>query len=453
MDQVARFVADSILGIDTLWGGDVMCPSGTGRFIADSWFADEPLPLAYTAPSAARLRETGGVSGKAIDRKAVDDYLHAVDIPAAIAGVRKSAATQERLAGAYLEGLATSLQVMWDLAMEMLGNGPAVPYERCVLASTARAPEPSAPEKKVHRVAELLTRAGYPSTSRDSLLQDVDAWRRERVVPMGSVKGLGAAVIAQFDQLSAVNMLPYLPPELGPVPRANIEFLAIKDAWFSGSMNYVGRARNADGTPKYEATYEINASLQISFPEFQQLISHEVVPGHVTTFAYLQNLYFRKLAGFEATVLTMNTRAASLFEGIANNAILMAHGVTEIEQLPDEDMQIGVLLALLQDDAKNQSSYLTWGKAAAQEDVAKTLRHDFLVSDERADKLSGAWGRHPLLGRMYLPAYRAGTEKVAELRRTHPANVVLPALYGCKGLVDIATVDSAMELQSNATAR
>ena len=106
----------------------------------------------------------------------------------------------------------------------------------------------------------------------------------------------------------------------------------------------------------------------------------------------------RGLAGFEATVLTMNTRAATLFEGIANNAILIAHGVTEIEQLPDEDMQIGVLLALLQDDAKNQSSYLTWGEGKRKDEVARTLRRDFLVSEERADKLSGAWGRHPLAG-------------------------------------------------------
>ena len=229
------------------------------------------------------------------------------------------------------------------------------------------------------------------------------------------------------------------------MPRANIEFLPIKDAWFSGSMNYVGRARNADGSPKYEATYEINASLQISVPEFQQLVSHEVVPGHVTTFAYLQDLYVRGLAGFEATVLTMNTRAASLFEGIANNAILIAHGVTEVEQLPDDDMQIGVLLALLQDDAKNQSSYLTWGEGRPQPEVAAILRRDFLVTEERADKLSGAWGRHPLLGRMYLPAYRCGTEKVAQLRRTHPPARILPALYGCFGLVDIQTVDEVLK--------
>jgi len=444
MDKLGHFVADAVLGIDTLWGGDVMCPSGTGRFIADSWFSDEALPLAYTAPSAGKLREFGGVSGKSVDRAMVEQYLREVDIPSAIAGMKHEAAEMGGLRGRYLVSLADCLTVMWGLAMEILGNGPAVPYERCVVASTARAPEPSQPEGKRERVAELLGRAGYASSDRDGLLQAVDAWRRERTAPMGAVKAMGAAVIAQFDQLSAAHLSPYLPPELGNVPRANIDFLPIKDAWFSGSMNYVGRARNADGSPKYEATYEINASLQMSFPEFQQLVSHEVVPGHVTTFAYLQNLYVRGQVGFEATVLTMNTRAASLFEGIANNAILIAHGATEVEQLPDEDMQIGVLLALLQDDAKNQSSYLTWGEGRAKDEVAKTLRRDFLVSEERADKLSGAWGRHPLLGRMYLPAYRAGTVKVAELRRRYPAEKVLPAIYGCNGLVDIETVDGVL---------
>lgn len=441
MDPVARFVADAVLGIDTLWGGDVMCPSGTGRFIADSWFSDEPLPAAYTDAWAAGVRASGGVGGKSIDRAAVDAYLKAVDLPAAIAGVKREGGRLGGLRGQYLVALADSLQVMWDLAMEILGRGPKVPYERSVEASTGRPPEPSQPKQKCDRVAELLGRAGYPAAR---LLDAVDAWRRDRVTPMASVRALGAAVIAYFDNLSAVHLVPHLPHELASVPRANIEFLAIKDAWFSGSMNYVGRARKADGSPRYEATYEINASLQISFPEFQQLVSHEVVPGHVTTFAYLQNLYARGQAGFEATVLTMNTRAAALFEGIANNAILIAHGVTEVNELPDEDMQIGVLLALLQDDAKNQSSYLTWGEGRPQAEVAATLRRDFLVSEERADKLSGAWGRHPLLGRMYLPAYRSGTERVAELRRQYPPSRLLPALYGCHGLVDIETLEAAL---------
>jgi hypothetical protein len=46
---------------------------------------------------------------------------------------------------------------------------------------------------------------------------------------------------------------------------------------------------------------------------------------------------------------------------------------------------------------------------------------------------------------MYLPAYRSGTEKVAELRRTYPADRVLPAIYGCRGLVDIETVDRLLK--------
>jgi hypothetical protein len=450
MDTVGKYVADAVLGIDTLWGGDVMCPSGTGRFIADSWYSDEPLPLAYTAASAARLRETGGVGGKDVDRNAVNKYLAEVDLPKAIAGVRKEAASIGDLRGQYLDGMAMCLEVMWDLAMEIVGKGPAVPYSRCVEASTGRAPEPSKPEGKRDRVAELLNRGGY--STKDGLLGAVDAWRRERTSPMGSVKALGGAVIAYFDNLSAANLMPYLPKELSNVPRANIDFMPIKDAWFSGSMNYLGRKRNGDGTPQYEASYEINASLQISFPEFQQLVSHEVVPGHVTTFAYLQNQYARSQAGFEATVLTMNTRAATLFEGIANNAILIAHGVNSVEELPDEDMQIGVLLALLQDDAKNQSSYLTWGEGKPQAEIAKTLRNDFLVSEERADKLSGAWGRHPLLGRMYLPAYRAGTDKVAALRRTYPAERVLPAIYGCFGMVDIMTVDEVLKAKAQGQA-
>ena len=426
-----ELVGNAILGIDTLWGGDVMCASGTGRFIADSWFSDEPLPVAYTHPTAVLVRASGGVAAKDPDRAAIGAYLAAVDVRGAIRGLAAEAASAEGLRGDYIRGLAACFEVMWDLAMEVLGKGEPVPYERAVLASTGTPPSPSDPAPRRERVAELLAA--------------VDAWKRERLVPMASVRALGNAVIAEYDRLSVANLLPHFPPTMAAVPRSNIGFLPIKDAWFSGSMNYLGRARTPAGLPLYEATYEINASLQISVPEFEQLVSHEVVPGHVTTFAYLQNLYVRGAVGFEATVLTMNTRAATLFEGIANNAVLIAHGVTAVEELDDEDLQIGVLLALLQDDAKNQSSYLTWKEGAPQPDVAAVLRREYLVSDERAAKLSGAWGRHPLLGRMYLPAYRTGTERVAALRRRYPAAQLLPALYGVNGLVDITTVEAAIK--------
>jgi hypothetical protein len=443
-DRLSEATANAVLGIDTLWGGDVMNPSGTGRFIADSWFSDLPLPEAYTHPAADTVRGSGGVSSTSPDVKAIEAYLAAVDIRSRIDAMNSMGKMAGGRRGAYLQGLALCFNVMWDLAMEVLGKGSAVSYGRCVRASTGSSPAQSEPASKRARIAELLSRAGYDSSGDEELLQAVEAWRADRLVPSKSIAALSGAFVAHFDALTTKHVLPFLPPEFHEVPRANIRFLPIEDAWFSGSMNYLGRARRSDGSPEYDATYEINSALKISIPEFEQLISHEVVPGHVTTFAFLQNLYSREKVGFEASVLTMNTRCASLFEGIANNAILMAHGVTEVDQLPDEDLQTGVLLALLQDDAKNQASWLTWQEQMPQPEVSKVLRRDFLVSEERAEKLSGPWGRHPLLGRMYLPAYRAGTDLVAQLRRQYPAEKVIPALFGCGGVLDITTVESAV---------
>jgi hypothetical protein len=445
LHELDAAIADALIGIDTLWGGDVMNPSGMGRFIADCWFSDEPLPAAYTHPAAADLRANGGVGAATVPLASVNAYLAAVDVKGAIDRVLDEGRALGGLRGAHLSGLASCLEIMWDLVMEITGQGPAVAYERCVETITGRPPEPSQPEAKRRRVAELLAAVGYASNGGAALVGAVDEWRRARGVPRGRIAELGDECIAKYDELCRRNLLPHLPDELKTVPRANVVFLPIENAWFSGSMNYLGHARGPDGAPEYEATYELNASLEISGPEFEQLVSHEVVPGHVTTFAYLQNLFVRGRVGFEASIQAMNTRDAVLSEGIANNAILIAHGVMEPSELPDRELEIGVLLALLQDDAKNQSSYLTWKENRPQDEVAAILRQDFLVSAERADKLSGAWGRHPLLGRMYLPAYRAGTELVADLRRRYPPQRLLPALYGARGLVDAQTLPRLLE--------
>ncbi|MCP4899562.1 MAG: hypothetical protein GY906_21565 [bacterium] len=440
-----RSLAQAILGIDTLWGGDVMCQSGTGRFIADSWFSDAALPQSYMDPTAEAVRSSGGLSAKEPDQEAIGAYLKAVDLDGAIRRLGEGGEAEGGLRGEFLSSLAESVRVMWDLGMEVMGRGEPVAYERSVAASCAKAPTPSNPAPKREQLGSLLTSAGYPADEESQLLEAVDAWRGERMVPHKSLGTLASAFIAQLDALTVENLVPHLPKEVWEVPRSNVTFVPIENAWFSGSMNYIGRARTPQGEPEYEASYEINASLEISIPEFEELVSHEVVPGHVTTFALLQHLNRIGEVGFEATILTMNSRFSTLAEGIANNAALMAHGITELDDLPDDDLKIGMLLSRLQDDAKNQASYLTWAEKVPQPEVQTALRRDFLVSEERAEKLSGPWAMHPLLGRMYLPSYRAGTEKVAELRRQYPAAKILPALFGCKGMVDIATIDGVLE--------
>ena len=165
--------ATAIIGIDTLWGGDVLHPSGAGRVIADSWFSGRPLPEAYTHSSAARLRQVGGLSAKVPDSEAIDAYLAAVDVPGAVAGLADRARALQGLRGASLAGAAECLEVTWHLGQELLGRGPPVPYERCVLASTGRPPEPSRPEEKRRELADLLARAGHPSRTREELLDAV----------------------------------------------------------------------------------------------------------------------------------------------------------------------------------------------------------------------------------------------------------------------------------------
>ena len=83
--KLASTVATAILGIDTLWGGDVMNPSGTGRYIADSWYSDEPLPVAYTHPAAAQAaRDAAACGAKAPDPRPSTPTSRRVDVPGAI---------------------------------------------------------------------------------------------------------------------------------------------------------------------------------------------------------------------------------------------------------------------------------------------------------------------------------------------------------------------------------
>ena len=152
---------------------------------------------------------SGGVSAQPPDRAAIDAYLQAIDIPAALQGLKEHAAAAGGLRGRYLDGLALCFETMWDLAMEMLGKGDPVPYARCVMASTGRPPEPSQPAGKRERVAQLLAESGYPA---------VDEWRAAHRIPMASVKPLGAAVIAWFDQMTAANVVPYFPAAMHGVP-------------------------------------------------------------------------------------------------------------------------------------------------------------------------------------------------------------------------------------------
>lgn len=446
LDQFEQLVATAVIGVDTLWGGDVNNPSGMGRFIADCYFSGKDLPQAYHDPAAEELRATGGVIGEACRPELVREYLDRFALESVASELESVGHSLEDLRGAYLSGVAHSLTVMLELVREILGDGPAVPYERAVRASTGESPAYADTSADRERVQALLGNAGFsPAAHNDSLVDAANAWRKAHAVAREDIRRASSDTIPRLEEMVRQRVMPHLPEELQGVPRSNITFLPIENAWFSGSMNYLGRARREDGSPEYEATYEINASLEISAPEFEHLVSHEVVPGHVTTFAFLQHLYHIGMAGFEATIQTMNTRASTLSEGLANNAILFALGVSSPEEIEDETLQLGVLLSLMQDKAKNNASYLLYAEKLPASEVEQRIRKECLLSEERAGKLAGAWGSHPILGRMYLPSYHVGTRVVGELLRSHGPELLLPAIYGCRGVLDIVTLQTLLK--------
>lgn len=441
LNEYERAVANAIISVDTLWGGDVNCRSGTGRVIADSYFSWKDLPEAYEGEDAARLRETGGVSAKEPDKATIRAYLARTRPLDHVDAMVRLAADFKPLRREVVEGLADALRVELELALEQIGDGPPVAYERCVVAAMGEPAHEVDTREDLERVRTLLDELGETvPPGDDGLTECVDAFRKRTWVGHEGIDKASTRVIAQLEQMVERNFVPHLPEQLRGVPRANVAFQLIEDAWFSGSMNYIGRARRDDGSPAYEAEYEINAKIEKSQAEFLHLVAHEVVPGHVTTFAYLQDLFHRGEAGFEATILTMNTRFSTLAEGIANAGLLLAYGVRSADELPTAELRLGVALSQLEDAAKNNASYYTYVDKLPAEEIKKRLRQRCMATPERAEKLTEAWARHPLMGRAYMPSYRYGTDLVLSLVREHGAEKMIPVLYGARGVCDCVTV-------------
>lgn len=281
-------IATAIIGVDTLWGGDVMNPSGVGRFVADTWFSGLPLPPCYHDDIATRLRLNGGVLGRAVSDGEIIVYIETYAIHNSIATLKASRLAEMSLRTKYLDGLGRALEVMIKMALATRGLREPISYDEAVLAATGQLPREVNFNRERTRVRNLLDSIDEgPRQHGGDLVKAVDAWREKRLVKPERLAEISAQFVSKLDRLTVAHVLRHLPEPMRTVPRTNVTFQPIKNAHFSGSLNYLGRARHDDGTPKYEATYEINAGLQISEPEFEALIAHEVVPGHILNLALL----------------------------------------------------------------------------------------------------------------------------------------------------------------------
>ena len=166
MDQAGITIADAVLGIDTLWGGDVMCPSGTGRFIADSWFSDEPLPAAYTHPRRAACASPAASRAKLSTAKPSTSTCAPSTFPRPSPAFARRQRKLSGLREPYLAGLAVSLR-----SHVRSGHGGSRQRRSRSLRALRRGLHRQAAgaiesRAKRERVAELLGRAGYHHEAR-----------------------------------------------------------------------------------------------------------------------------------------------------------------------------------------------------------------------------------------------------------------------------------------------
>src|SRR3989338_7692614 len=219
-------LATLVLGVDTLWGGNVADPSGTKHFIADSWTSGLPFPEIMDDPFAAELRvNEEGVMTKKDQKKEVrvfTERYYLDSLPNTLRQQIRSITDEDR--ATYLKNLVYALEIMRDRALAEVGLFDMPSYESMYMAATHSAvtfPDP-APYREHLRAA--LASAGFETRTSRNLLETRLAWQAanklsEDAVPE-TVARLNAELLAKTRIALFERILPLIPgyaPDLSDV--------------------------------------------------------------------------------------------------------------------------------------------------------------------------------------------------------------------------------------------
>lgn len=75
MNDKERSLVTLLLGVDSLLGGDIK-GGAADRFLLDSYFSGEELPVIYADEVTMRIRQSGGVLGKADSKDVAEMISH-----------------------------------------------------------------------------------------------------------------------------------------------------------------------------------------------------------------------------------------------------------------------------------------------------------------------------------------------------------------------------------------
>jgi len=232
-----------------------MSASGTGRFIADSWFSGEPLPLAYTHPPPPVCANPAACPPRRPTAPPLTPTSPPWDIPAAIHALSKppsiaseAANVRERFPPAPIFPLSPIASKYVGPRHGNSGQGQPRAYERCgPRLHPAALRNPSDPIARRERVAELLGRGRLSFNDRAGMLAAVGRLAQGPLGPLASIRVMARRSSPGSNQMTASNLVRTFPVELHSVPRANIEFCPSRTPGLPVPMNYLGAATARNG--------------------------------------------------------------------------------------------------------------------------------------------------------------------------------------------------------------
>ena len=459
-----RELANAVVGVDTLYGGNIIDPSGMVHFIADTYPRDvyEP-PNVWKDGRAAHLRNVGGVRSKK-DEKLVVGFINQYGLMDArgrlLSALGDSAPEHRR---EFVGNLGTALEAMTKEALSIATTGKHIPFEARAFAATRRAPELIDPTPYREGLAQALSEVGFEPTRSRDLKESLLAWEAHcgymTKLPGGSLAELDEAqrgeYLAEFlratgemrsklmglflGQLRGMDLnLAGYKPDLSDVNFDGLDLQLVHGVYFTGSMAYEG-GTNPDGSPALHTLYQYNADHPTTNPAAPMFCAHELVAHHVDS--VLSDLRWREgKLGLEAMISTMCTPDVALREGFAQNMLTLVCGSEEgvIDQF-GADQSVQKWAEWLQDTAKNNVSILSQLQGQTPEQIQKYLKVECVLSSAFVNKMMGAWRTHPLIGPMYGPAYHLGHKVVLDAIEQYGVKNVLAACLHLNGYADIAT--------------
>jgi len=442
-----------LVGVDSLFGGDVMHQSGTKHVIADNWTSGKPAPAIYNDPLSVIFREIEGVHG-AINPSDVEDYVRKYNLLDLKWGIKDKIREFDDDRERYVINLVDSLDIMLRTAMAMADKDNFVlpSFEERVVTSTANLgsleladPEP---EREVLRIA--LAREGFEVSNSRNLRETVNAWHeKQELIPKEKIKS-----IAELSKLFLLGLtreeifrnldfgIEGLEKDLSDVHFGGHRFETVSDVFFTGSSIY--RGGEVSGLPAFNGLFEFNTDHPLTDDMLLFLTSHEVVPGHYLNSAITDLLWRNGKLGFEATTAVMCTPSAVFHEGWAQNAFCLFYGSNNL--IPDDQLEKSLAVHLayeeLEDIAKNNAAIKHQYRGESLDEVKRYVAEECVQGDSVVKKMSGAWAQHPIIGPMYGQAYYLGRSTVRKAIKDVGKERVAKVGFHLEGLVDIATFKS-----------